>query len=109
MFRLTPNPTFTAKVFLSVPGAEKAQPVPFTFKHKGRTAMVEWLATSPGTPDADVLDKVITDWGVVDGDGQPVKYSRDALAELLENYPAARFEIFNAYVDELSKAKAKNS
>lgn len=109
MFRLNPDPTFTARVPLSVPGVEKPLLVAFVFKHKTKAGVEAWLTGMVGKADVDALHEVIAGWSdVVDTAGEQVPYSHTALHDLLQNYPAAKGEIFEAYLGELTKAKAKN-
>jgi hypothetical protein len=108
MFKLTPNPTFKAPVPLSVPGMEKPLSVPMEFRHKTQAELTAWMAGAPGRSDPDVLGDILVGWEIAGDDGQPLPYSHTHLATLLENYPAAKGEIFNAYLGELTRAKAKN-
>lgn len=107
MFNLNPSPTFSADVPLSVPGLREPLEVPFTFKHKTRTALQKWVARYTENPSHETLAEVIADWGVR-RDGDPVPFSVAALAELCESYPVAMSEISDAYVIELARAKRKN-
>lgn len=109
MFRLKPDPTFSALVPLSRAGVEKPIEVPFEFRHKTKSALSEYMARMPGRSDADNLDEVIVSWGVVDEDGKPIPYSHTALVELLERFGPAKGEIFTTYLRELSESKRKNS
>jgi hypothetical protein len=109
MFNLVPTPTFSAPVPLSVPGLADPLEVRVTFRHKTREALAKWLADAGQRADGDMLHDVITEWtGMADEQGEPVPYSRTALETLLDNYPAARGELFAVYVSELSKSKRKN-
>jgi hypothetical protein len=108
MFRLKPNPTFKTMVPLSQPGVEQPLQVPFEFRHKSQEQLATWMANMPGRSDPDNLHDVIVSWGVVDADGVEVPYTHTALAELLDNYPTAKGEIFSKYLSELTKAKEKN-
>jgi hypothetical protein len=109
MFKLTPNPTFKASVPLSVPGMAQPMDVVIEFRHKGATAIQKWMASAPDRQDVELLDEVIAGWsGVMDEGGAPVPYSLGNLAILLENYPAAKWELLAAYKAELTEAKRKN-
>lgn len=109
MFKLQPDPTFSAKVPLSVPGMEKPLAVTIVFRHKSKTAFQDYLARMPGRADVDNLDEIIVQWaGLIGPDGVEAPYSREALATLLENYPTAPGEIFSAYSAEITQAKRKN-
>jgi hypothetical protein len=56
-----------------------------------------------GKSDAEALAEIVSDWSGVDE-----KFSRDALGVLLDNYPAAAGELFDAFRKELLEARAKN-
>lgn len=134
MFKINPNPTFTEKVALSVPGEADPAVIDIEFRHKGRTAFAAWWSgipslslpvpplkegeaapADPPTPppvrsDADILDEVMVSWnGPLDDKGAPVPYSREALIQLLDHYHAATMEIFTAYRRGLMESRAKNS
>lgn len=108
MFDFHPAPTFTALVPLSAPGTADPWDVSFTFRHKGRRQIAEWVASWPGRPDEDILAEVIEGWDVK-RKGTPVPYTKTALSELLDGYPAAAREIRDAYLRELTESKRKNS
>jgi hypothetical protein len=75
MFKLNPQPTFTAPVALSVPGLSEPLEVLFTFKHKGKDALGKWVATATQKMDAEALGEVVCGWaGVKDEDGKVVGY-----------------------------------
>jgi hypothetical protein len=107
-FRIVPNPTFRARVALSVPGAAPGV-IEVEFRHKGRTEFAAWWETIDGRNDADILGSVIAGWSdVVDGAGMPVPYDIDALALLLDRFPAAAVELRDAYLKALFEAREKN-
>jgi len=117
MFKINPNPTFTAKVSLSVPGDAAPVVIDIEFKHKGRAAYAAWWESVPTAKtgdgarrtDADILDEVMVGWtGPLDDKGEPVPYSRDALSQLLDNYPASTMEIYEAYRRALWESREKN-
>lgn len=120
-FKLIPKPTFIAAVQLTVPGQPEPAEVDFTFIHKGRLELALWRSQvqAPADPeklktwvapkDVDFLAEVITDWGRVDDpEGKPVPYSKNALEELLDNYPAAAGEIYGGYLRAQTESRAKN-
>lgn len=110
MFHIDPQPTFTAPVKLSAPG-QPAETIQITWWHKGRKAMKDWLdAFSDGSlTDADGLAEVIAGWdGIVDSFGQPVPFSREALAKLLDAYQTAGAELVRAYVGALTESRLGN-
>lgn len=101
---LKPNPTFRKDVPLPVPGAEPMR-VTFEFRHMTRKALAEFLhgEESEKRSDLDALMKVIADWP-----GQSVAFSRENLAELLENYHGAGRAIMQTYIDELQAVRLGN-
>lgn len=108
MFKLNPAPTFKADVSLSVPGMPVPHPVVVTYRHKTRTAMLDWLKRTAGRPDVVTLGEVIVEVeGLHDDGGNAVAYSPAVLAILLENYPVAHDELFQGYLRELAEAKKK--
>lgn len=103
MFRLAPDPVFMATVPLSVRGGEPV-PVVFNFRHMGRKALAAFIQRTKdeGMADEAVLGAVIDTWrDVVDPSGAPVPYSPQALAQLLDDHPAASTEIWNGYLAAL--------
>jgi Phage tail assembly chaperone len=107
MFRLQPNPTFTAEVKISTP--QGVVPLKLEFKHMGKKALGEWTEASKGKPDIEVLGPVVSGWSdVFDCNGEPVPFSYDALAQLLGDYSPAAREIFMAYVLALTESRSKN-
>lgn len=107
MFDFDPSPTFSAPVDLSAPGDSEPWKVPFTFRHKGKRQLAEWVASWSGRPDDEILAEVIEAWEVK-RKGVLVSYNRTALSELLDAYPAAAKEIRDAYLRELMESKRKN-
>jgi hypothetical protein len=110
MFKLIPNPTFTCDVNLSVPGTTVPAKIRLTFRHKTSRQLAAWTAEAGAhSDDASYLDQVIESWMGVEGEGGAlVAYSREALAQLLDAYPAAGAELFMAYRRQLQDARAKN-
>lgn len=103
MFKLTPDPTFRASVAITVPGEEQPETIAVDFKHLPKSALRDYFASLDGKSDADALGAIIAGWSGVDTD-----YSAEALALLLDNYPAAAAEMFEAYRRELLDARRKN-
>lgn len=110
MFKLNPSPTFTADVRVTVPGAEAPALLTLTFRHKGRKEIKRWIESAKAADsDTALLAEVIESWRGVESDsGAPVPYGQEALAQLLDAYPAAGGEIFDAYMAALTRAREKN-
>lgn len=98
--KLNPEPTFTIGVRIPVPGGE-ADPVAFTFKHRTREQVGEWLRAK----DADDTETVLAcavGWDLAD------EFNAENVARLCNNYPGAAGVIVVAYLEELRGARAKN-
>lgn len=108
-FRINPAPTFRVKVPLTVPGAEARGVVEIEFRHKGRQAFAAWWQSIDGRTDAEILADVIAGWSdVIDDRGDPVAYSPEALALLIDRFPTAALELQGAYRKALWEAREKN-
>lgn len=108
MLKITPNPTFEAKVGISVAGQVAKETITLIFKHQNRESAKEWVrrcqqAGGNLKEEAMILAEVIDDWSGVD-----VPFTSESLIQLMSNYQAAGMEIFNAYMAELSGAKQGN-
>lgn len=103
MFKLQPNPTFKASVALSVPGEPKQASIEVEFRHLSKSAMRAYFTTLADREDADALADIIVGWGGVDA-----AFDRDALAALIDNYPAAAGELFEAFRRETLESRRKN-
>lgn len=108
MFKLQPNPTFPLKVKITVAGQETPGQLDLVAKHKGRKELKAWQERAAKSEDPQFLDEIISGWSVVDEAGQPVPYTVDALAQLLDTYPMSGFEIYEAYLRELTESRRKN-
>lgn len=109
MFKLNAAPEFTADVQITRPGEAKPGTIRFRFRHRGRKSFKAWLETASGRDDPDYLMEVVAGWeGVVDADGQPIEFSREAFAQLLDAFPAAGQDIFLAYGKALHESRAGN-
>jgi hypothetical protein len=109
MFKLNANPEFTADVQITRPGEPKPGTIRFRFRHMGRTAFKAWVETAGGRDDPDYLLDAVAGWeGVTDASGQPVEFSREALAQLLDAFPAAGQDIFVAYGKALHESRTGN-
>lgn len=105
--KLQPNPTFKCKVDIPVPGCE-AVPVEFEFRHRVAADAYkfygEWLARDEfgGDGDTEMLYALIAGWDIEED------YSRDNLALLLANYPAAGQALVDGYLDGLLNRRRGN-
>lgn len=103
MFKIVPKATFGVDVSISVPGAAPAV-VRVEFKHLPKSALPGYFSGLQGKTDAEALAEIVVGWEGVD-----VPYSPQALATLVDNYPAAAAELFEAFRSELMEARRKNS
>ena len=105
MFKLQTNPTFTAKVPISVPGQAKPVDVDIEFKFLTRKKVAAFFERlrEEGMEDAKALSEIIVGWKGVDE-----AYSPEALETLLDNYPAASRDLFSAFSRELMESRSKN-
>jgi hypothetical protein len=115
MLKLNPKPTFEATVKITVPGQQEPAPVKFTFKYMPKKALLEFFEKhraeyddegnelKAASQDDVMLGEIITAWSGID---EP--YSEKALAEFLDNYPAAAGEIIVAYNKLVLESRVKN-
>ncbi len=103
MFKITPKTTFTAAVALSVPGESATARITVEFKHLAKSAIKEFFERLDGKTDAEALGEIVVGWEGVD-----TPYSQDALAALIDNYPASAGELFDTFRRELLEARRKN-
>ena len=103
MFKLQPNPTFKAKVGLSVAGAAKPVEIEVEFRYLKKSEVKAFFDNLDGKNDAEALTEILIGWSGID---QP--YTADALALLLDNYPASARDLFGAFSRELLEARTKN-
>jgi hypothetical protein len=100
--KLIANPTFAAKVAIPVAGGASVD-VEFTFKHRTKAQMDEFLKERDGKPiTADTLLEMVSAWELED------EFGKASMELLMENYIGAALAIYLTYIDELYKAKAKN-
>lgn len=111
MFKIIANPTFQSTVRLSVPGSDAGSPLRLTWRHKTARDLDAWLRRAREfESEAAMLAEVIEDWtGVFGPDDKPLPFSPTALAQLLDQYPAAGKELLLHYNHQLADARAKNS
>jgi len=99
--KLVADPTFKGVVSIPVAGAEPVN-VEFTFKHRTKPALDEFVKSREGKTDTEsVLDTVIG-WELSD------EFTPENVGLLCDNYAGAGLAIFRAYIDQLIAGKAKN-
>lgn len=103
MLKLKPNPTFKAKVAISVAGEQRLPVIDVEFRYLDRDSVQNYFENLRGKTDAEGLSEIVVGWSGVDA-----PYSAEALATLLNSYPAAAADLFEAFRRELLEAKRKN-
>ena len=103
MFKLQSNPTFKVKVPISVAGEKRQPEIEVEFKYLNKEAVKAYFDGLPGKTDAEALAEIVVGWAGVDE-----AYSPEALAMLVDNYPAAAADLFGTFQRELLEAKRKN-
>lgn len=103
MFKLNPNPTFTAVTPLSVPGSKNPASIEIEFKHLSKKEIKAYFDGLSGKTDDEALGEIIVGWKGID-----TPFSKEALETLLDKYPKAAGELFEAFRFELMEARVKN-
>jgi hypothetical protein len=105
MFVIQPKPTFKIKVEIPTPTGPGV--INIEFAHKGRKALAKFLegASEEGAnvQDIDALSEIVVGW-----DGVDQAFSKKALEDLLDAYPAAGKALFDAYLPALIEGRVKN-
>lgn len=99
---LKAKPTFKAKVAIPTPGEEEFDPVEFTFKHRTRDEMDEYLKSVNELKDAALIMSVASAWELAD------EFNEKNLNDFSQDYIMAPNAVFEKYLDELVKARTKN-
>jgi hypothetical protein len=104
MLKLQPNPTFTAKVGIPVPGGEAVE-VSLTFKHMTRAELEQFLTGQDAAkrPDLETVMAIVQGW-----DGVDAPFSRQSVEAVLSQYHAFARTVVGAWVNELTQARLGN-
>jgi hypothetical protein len=106
MFALRPNPIF--KFPATIQTVDGSVEVTFLFKHKGRKALRAFYDSlgegEKARTDTEAIGELVAGWEGVD-----TEFSIEALDTLLDNYPSAAKNIFEAYNKGLFEGRQKNS
>lgn len=92
---LTANPSFKAKVEIPVAGSKPAE-VEFTFRHKSKDALKEWLESMQDKEDAETILDVVTGWDLED------PFDKSAVEKMSQNYVGSISAIIAKYISELT-------
>lgn len=93
---LIPNPTFKAKVKVSLPGNETAE-IQFTFKHRNRNQLQEWAGKERN--DVDAILEVASDWDLLE------PFNAESVELLVQNYISSPEAVVKTYLAELTGTK----
>ena len=96
---LAANPTFTATVNIPLAGGEAAEVV-FTFKHRTRDALAEWVKVEQ--KDVDAILDASTAWDLTD------EFNAENVEKLCQNYMGTLTAFMKTYIGELTAQKQKN-
>jgi hypothetical protein len=99
--KLNPNPTFTAKVPIPIPGGDPVL-VEFTFKHRTRDDFRAWLTSGTDRDDTQTIMEAANAWELED------KFDELNVGRLVQNYIGAPATVVQTYITELAKAREKN-
>lgn len=105
MFKLDPAPTFACTVQISAPGASSL-PLKLHFKHQRTSALQQFMDTAIGRPDAEILADMVA--SIDPGEKPADQTDADFLLQLLDAYPAAKVDLWNAYIRALTESRVKN-
>jgi len=110
VFKIAPQPQFEFDAQLTVPGQDAPAVVRLVGRNEGRQALQAWIESArASSDDATFLGQALAGWkGVFDETGVDVPFSQEALARLLDAYPASGGELFEQYVRALSESRRKN-
>ncbi len=104
---LKASPTFPAKVGIPVPGGAPAD-VQFTFKHRTRAQLDQYMAELKALGDDSVDNDVAIVFKVADGWDMDEPFNEANVRIFVENYHKAAWVIAQAYITELLQAKTGN-
>lgn len=99
--KLIPEPTFKAKVAIARAGAPDDS-IEFTFKHRTRDELEAFIKSAQGREDIETVLDMCAGWDLAEA------FDKASLELLTQNYISASRSVFDTYVEELSKARAKN-
>ena len=98
---LVANPTFKAKVPIPVAGGVAVE-VEFTFKHRTKTALDEFIKSRADKSDAESFMAMVEGWELEDA------FNAENVEVLLQNYIGTALATYRVYVDQLVQAKLGN-
>ena len=102
MFKIDPNPTFSAPVSVHVPGQGSGSFIA-EFVYLDKEARKDYVEGLPGKSNLEALAEIVVGWNDMD-----VPFSHENLEKLLNKYDTAAEGFFKAFFEELTGAAAKN-
>lgn len=102
MFKLIADPTFEAEVQVPRPGQE-AVPLKLVYRHRARDELKAWVESLKGRLDDETVPEIVVGWHDVDAE-----FSKEALLQLLQQYPLAGQPIIERYLLEEAGIRQKN-
>lgn len=99
--KLIPEPTFTAKVPIPVPGGKPVD-VEFTFLHRKRDEVKAFLTDHQDASDVESIEWCAKGWELDDA------FTAENIETLCQNYAGAGIAIMTTYFDALRGARTKN-
>lgn len=107
MFKIQANPTFWAKVPVTVPGQSEPSIVEMEYKHLTEDELAALDEQHKEKPLDERMRQrafsIVCGWREVDGE-----FSTENLSRLMKNYPRAALDIFETYNRERYEARRKN-
>lgn len=101
--KLQPDPTFRAKVAIAVAGGDDMD-VEFTFRHRDKEELLKFIefAGAPDRKGEEVILECVVGWEFDEA------FTPDNVAVLVAKRLTAAKSVYEKYIDELTKARAKN-
>lgn len=97
--KLVANPTFKSVVAIPTAGAAPSD-VEFTFRHRTRDALKEFLDKQ--ADDVDAVLQMACAWDLEEA------FDKNSVETLVQNHLGATKAIFDKYMDELTKGRLGN-
>ena len=101
VFKLDPAPTFDAAVDVPVHGSDAVK-VKFTFKHRSREQLEEFMQSMVGKSNAEAVMDVASGWELTD------EFNAENINKLCNNYMGAAYAIAQTYFAEIRQARLGN-
>lgn len=100
-FKLIPDPTFTARVPIPVPGA-KPEKVMFTFKFRDRDQFKDLMGRLEQMEDLDMLKEICSGWELIE------PFDDEHLKIFIAKHIGGPRQVLQTYLDENGQARMGN-